>query len=189
MGIYWIWSIKKDRTLLCIMRPKNFPSASRIRVELIRRTWRHAFVHIVQRCWVAAGYRSRDAARCPRLHFDHRCHSRMLAQRHQNWNQQHWSHLRFIDESIVSFCNGHARGFRCVVERLEDGCIQENMECAGTMIREAEADPWPIIEYRMRSMLMVPLLGPVCQHVAEATMIRSQPVVSVWMSCAISRCY
>ena len=57
----------------------------------------------------------------------------MLVRRQQNWNQQHWSHVPFANESIVSLynCNGRARVFSNVVERLVDCCIKETDEiCA-----------------------------------------------------------
>ena len=81
--------IKKDRALLCIMRWKSYPSASTIRVGLIRRTGRCVFVRMVQRCLAVAGYRSRHPARCPSLTLDHRRRRHKLAHRHQNWNHQH----------------------------------------------------------------------------------------------------
>ena len=104
-----------------------FAQLSRIRMELIRRTGCHVVVRMVQGRLVATGYRPRHSEQCPRLTPDHRCCRRMLAHRHRNWNRQHSSHVLFSDESIVSLynCNGHARVFRCVVERLVDCCIQE----------------------------------------------------------------
>ena len=49
------------------------------------------------------------------------------------------------------------------------------MEFAGTMIRVIE----DIIEYRMRPVLMVPVLGHVYQHASAAAMMMSQPGASV----------
>ena len=68
---------REVRTLRCIMKRRCFLSASRIRVELIRRTGCHVFdpmfqgrlVHVI-----TPGYRSRYPDRCPRLTLDHRCH-------------------------------------------------------------------------------------------------------------------
>ena len=73
--------------------------------------------------------------------------------------------VSFADESIVSLynCNGHARAFRCVVERLMN-CCKKQIKFSSTKTRVLEADPGFIIEYRMRPVLMVPVLGPVCQH-------------------------
>ena len=50
----------------------------------------------------------------------------MLADKLQNWNNQHWSNTIFDDESRVSLCesNGHTLAFRCL-ERLVGSCIQE----------------------------------------------------------------
>ena len=51
------------------------------------------------------------------------------------------------------------------------------------------ADPGLLIEYSMRPVLMVPVLGPVPQRAAGAAMTMSQSGASVWMSWAISSCY
>ena len=48
------------------------------------------------------------------------------------------------------------------------------MEYTGAMNRVMEADRGLIFEYRMRPVLMVPFLGPVCQHTVAAVMIRTQ---------------
>ena len=69
----------------------------------MRRT--DAFVCIVQRSLVAAGYRSRYPAGCPRLILHHCCCRHMLAQRHQNRHRQRWSHVLFGGESIVMLHN------------------------------------------------------------------------------------
>ena len=55
------------------------------------------------------------------------------------------------------------------------------MEFAGTATRVVEAAPWLSIRYRMRPVLMVLVLGPVCQHLATVTMIRSQSGATVWI--------
>ena len=83
------------------MRRKSFPSASNIRVGLIRRTG-HGVLVLVQGCLVAVGYRWRHPDRWIRLTPDHRCRRRMLAIWSQNWNHQNWSHAIFDDESMVS---------------------------------------------------------------------------------------
>ena len=83
------------------MRRKSFPSASIIRVGLIRRTG-HGVLALVQGCLVAVGYRWSHPDRWIRLTPDHRCRRRMLANWSQNWNHQNWSHAIFNDESMVS---------------------------------------------------------------------------------------
>ena len=136
-GATWV-SIEDDHTKGKPFPPpynemNSFLSASRIRVELIRRIGRRVFVCTVQRCLVSVGCRSRHLFWYPRLTPDHRRHCRMLVRRQQNWNQQHWSHVPFANESIVSLynCNGRARVFSNVVERLVDCCIKETDEiCA-----------------------------------------------------------
>ena len=62
----------------------------------------------------------------PRLTADHHLCCCMLAHKHQNWKHQHWSPVVFTDEFLVSLynCNGHARVFLRVVERLVDCYIQ-----------------------------------------------------------------
>ena len=86
----------------------------------------------------------------PRLTTYHRCRRRcMLAHRHQNWNHQHWSHVLFADECLVSLYNshGHVRVFHHVVHGIREH-------------RVVEADLGLIMEYLMRPALMVTLLGP-----------------------------
>ena len=80
------------------MRRKSFLLASRIRVELIRRTGRRVFAYMVQGRLVEVGYRRRHIDWCPKPTV-HRCHHHMLADRPQNCNHQHWSHAIFDDES------------------------------------------------------------------------------------------
>ena len=72
---------KENRTRLRIMMWRSFLSAFRIRVELIRLTGCHVFVHTVQGCLVATGYHSKHPEQCPRLNPDHSCHCRILADR------------------------------------------------------------------------------------------------------------
>ena len=125
-GIYWrVSQHKEDHALLRIMKRNSFLSAS-IKVELIIQTWRPVCVHTIQGRLVAAGYCSRHPDRCLRLIPNHH-RRRMLAHKHHNWNRQHWSHVLFADESIVSLynCNGHDRVYRRVVQRLGDCCMQE----------------------------------------------------------------
>ena len=109
------------------MRRNSFLSAPRIWVELIGRTARPIFVHMVQGRIGWAGYCSRQPDWCPRLTPHHRRRCRMLAHKHLNWNRQHWSRALFVDEYIVSIsnCNGHVRVFRCLAEMLMDCYIQE----------------------------------------------------------------
>ena len=116
-----------DRALILIMRRNRFLSSSKTRVELIRRTGRRVSARTVQRCMVAAGYRSRRPARCPKLTHDHRHRCRLWARRHRNWNHQHWSHVIFADESRFSLYHRGGRAWvgRRVGERLVDCCIHE----------------------------------------------------------------
>ena len=53
------------------------------------------------------------------------------------------------------------------------------MEFAGTMIRMLDADPVLIVEYHMRPVVVVLVLGPACQHAAVAAIIRNQYEMSV----------
>ena len=73
------------------MRRKRFLSASKMKVELIRRTGRSVFVRTSQGRSETAGYSSRHQDRCPRLNPEHRCCRCMLAKRPNSWNHQHWS--------------------------------------------------------------------------------------------------
>ena len=118
---------REDRALIRIMRWNRFLSSSRIRVELIRRTGRRVFAHMVQRRLVVAGYRSKRPARCPKLTHDLRRRCREWARSHRNWKHQQWSHVIFADESRFSLyhCDGRARVRKRVGERLVDCCIQE----------------------------------------------------------------
>ena len=104
-----------------------FPQLSRIGVELIRRTGCPAVVCMVQGRLVAAEYHSRHSDWCPRLTYHHRCRRRMLADMPPNWDHQHWSHPILDNECRISLynCNGRARVFRRVVERIKDYFIQE----------------------------------------------------------------
>ena len=65
--------------LLRIMRQGSFPSVSRIRVELIRRTVRLVFVCTVQGRLVVAVYISGHPDRCSKLTPGHRCYHRHTA--------------------------------------------------------------------------------------------------------------
>ena len=65
----------------------------------------------------------------------------------------------------------------------------KQMEFVQTITRVVEANLGLIIEYRMRPVLMVPVLGPVCQYAAATAMIGSQFGSSVWIFWAISSCY
>ena len=109
------------------MRHKSFLLASRIRAEMIRRTGRRVFVHLVQRCLVTAEYRSRYPTQCPRRTPVYRHRRHILPHKHWNWNHQQWPLVLFDDESIVSLynCNGHARVFCHAVKNLAHCCIQE----------------------------------------------------------------
>ena len=104
---------KEKGVILHIMRRTSFLATSVIRVALIRQTGRDVFVCTVQRCLVVAVYRSRNPDRCPRLTPVHHRRRRILVQRPQNWNHQHWYRVLFAVESIVSLyiCNEHARVF------------------------------------------------------------------------------
>ena len=171
------------------MRQKSFLSVSRMRMDLIWWTGRRFFVHTIQICLVASGYRWRDPeARCPRLTFDHRVCRHMLAHRHHNWNHQHWAHVLFADESIVSIynCNGYVRVFVMLPKSYCIIAFKKQIEFTGMTTRVIEADRGLIAECRIRPVLMVPVLGPVCQHAATAVMTRSQARASVSMSWAIS---
>ena len=50
---------------------------------------------------------------------------------------------------------------------------KKQMEFAGTISRVVEIDLGLNMEYRMRPMLMVPVLGYVCQHASVAAMMMS----------------
>ena len=98
---------KADLVLLRIIRWNNFLSASRIWMELFKRTRRLAFVCMVQGRLVAAGYCSRHPDRHPRLMHDHRRRRRMLTHKHQNWNHQHWPHVLFLmslSQPLQQYC-------------------------------------------------------------------------------------
>ena len=82
------------------MKGNRFIWASRIRVELIRRSIRHIVVCKVQRCLVMVGYRP-GLSRCPRMTPDHHHPWCKLVHHHRNWNHQHWSHVIFADKSRV----------------------------------------------------------------------------------------
>ena len=108
LGLYWhlleTTTSKEDHAPLCIMRWKCFLSAFRIRVKLFRQIERRVFISTVHvGRLVAAGYRSRYPEQCCRLAPDHCRHRRMLADRPQNWNHQHWSDVIFSDESRACF--------------------------------------------------------------------------------------
>ena len=75
------------------------------------------------------------------------------------------------------------------LQRLVDCCIKKQMEFVDTATKVVKADPGLIIEYRMRTLLIVPVLEPICQHAALAARIRSQSGASVWISWAISSYY
>ena len=96
---------KEHRTLIRILKRNLFHSVFRIRVELIRRNGRCFFVRIAQRCLLAAGHCSRYPERFTRLNSEHRRCRAMLAHRHQNCIDQHWSDVLFVDESITSLYN------------------------------------------------------------------------------------
>ena len=67
--------------------------------------------------------------------------------------------------------------------------LKKQVEYAGTTTRVMEADLRLIFEYRRRPVLVVPVLGPVCQHAAVAAIINGQFGASVYMSWAISSNY
>ena len=146
------------------MRQKLFLSMSRIKVNLIRRSGRPAFVCKVQRRWVAVGYRSRPPDWCLRLTPDH------------------WSHAIFDYESKVSLHQSgrSAREFHLFLacnnplafQQHDDKLRYTHYSCRGWL--------WQI------ATLMIPVLMLVWQH---AAMVRSQSGLSVWLSWAISRCY
>ena len=90
---------KQNHALFRIIRWKSFHSASMIRLDLIRRYWRHVFVHMIKRHLVAAGYHAWHSGQYPRLNPGYCCCPHLLADRPQSWNHQHWSHAIFDDES------------------------------------------------------------------------------------------
>ena len=107
-----------------VRRPGQ-PSLSGVLVSLCQASWSAFFVRrpgqpslsgvlvslLCQASWSAFFVRGADITNCPqgsvahlywRLTPEHRRRHCMLAHRHQNWNHQHWSHLLFADESIIS---------------------------------------------------------------------------------------
>ena len=62
----------------------------------------------------------------------------MLAYWHQNWNNQHWSHVISVEfRASLYNHNGHAWVFLRVVERLVDCCILETFVHEYLQCREA----------------------------------------------------
>ena len=139
------------------MRRKSFFPASRIRVELITQIGRHIFVRTVQRCFVAVWYRPRHPWR-PMPMTDSRPlpPPRMLAHRHQIWNNQDWSHVLFNCWRVHSQppqLEWACPSFRRIV------ASKRRMEFVGMTTRMVEADPRLVIEYHLRPMLLVPVWG------------------------------
>ena len=64
---------------------------------------------MVQWRFVAARYQRKHTDQCPKLTPGHRCRSRTLADRPQNWNHQHLSHAILDDESRVSLYHSGRR--------------------------------------------------------------------------------
>ena len=145
---------------------KKFLTASRIRVELIRRTERPVFICMVQGRLVAARYYSRHPDGCPGRIPDHRCCRRMLTDRLQNWNPQHWYHTILEGESRLSLYHS---GRRVHEFQLFLGCnnhlalpfnnTTKNSGMPITLV--VEAGYGLICKQYMRPVLMVPVQGPV----------------------------
>ena len=101
---------------------------------------------------------------------------------------QHWSHVLFADEYILSSSSVMCLAEFFVVLFKGTWIVSSNEQIAfaDTTIRVVEAAPGLFIEYRMRPVLIVLVLEPVWQHMEAAAIISNQSLVSVWMSWAIS---
>ena len=151
VGIYWKKGVKGCRILFRIMKWNSFRSVPRIQVELIRLTGCLVFVHAAQGRLKAVGYLWRHSDQCPRLSPNHhRCH-RMLADRPQKWNHEHWSHAIFKDESTVSL---HHSVHRARVFHLFHGC---NNPFNNITITVVDANYGRINEENMSPVLVVPV--------------------------------
>ena len=118
---------REDRQLLRMVRMNRFISAPRLRIRMIRRFRRRMSVRTIQRRLLAAGYRSRRPARCPRLTLEHRRRRREWGRRHRVWDLRQWRHNIFSDESRFSLY--HSDGWvrvRRQGEGLIDACIPPN---------------------------------------------------------------
>ena len=178
------------------MRRKRFLSASKMKVELIRRTGRSVFVRTSQGRSETAGYSSRHQDRCPRLNPEHRCCRCMLAKRPNSWNHQHWSPGPLARS--VKLRVAHVPGMLVTFSpapRVSDPDMHH-----GTCVMHV---PWSLnssffwsqwwgkhsrrmrnlqfyvsgkrpmqysIRFRLYQCLEVPFLVPVCQYVAVAAM-------------------
>ena len=126
--------------------------------------------------WCVTGCHLKNPMQCSREHhLSPRATWASIADdslsRHQNWSHQHWLHVVFADELVVSLyqCDDCARVF----EMLVNCFIQYSNEIRGHHDQSRWGWPGLIIEYRMRPVLMVPVWRPICQHAAMAAIIRS----------------
>ena len=80
----------------------RFIPAARLCVEMINRFLRRLSVWSIVNGILAAGFRSRHPARCPRWTVDHRrCHH-AWGQMHTIWDLRHWWHCVVSDESRIT---------------------------------------------------------------------------------------
>ena len=100
---------REDRQLLQMVRTNSFMSASRLRMQMIRRFGRRMSVRTIRRRLLAAGFWSRRPARCPRLTLEHRRHRREWGRRHRVWDLRQWIHCIFSDESRCSLYHSDGR--------------------------------------------------------------------------------
>lgn len=121
-----ITSDREDRQLLRMARANRFITSTRLRVQMIQRLGRRLSARSIRRRLLAAGYRSRRPARCPRLTMVHRRRRREWGRTHRVWTLQHWRHCIFSDESRFALfhADGRVRVRRRQGERLIDACIQ-----------------------------------------------------------------
>ena len=137
-SIYWRRSHQNSTVLFSVPRGKRILSQRLASGQdgADRTNWMPCFVCTVQRCLVAAGYRSSHLDRCTKLIPDHRhCRRRMVAHRHQNWNHQQQSLVVVAGVSILWVCPSFSR---------------KQMEFTGTLTRLVETDLGLIIEIHMR---------------------------------------
>ena len=127
---------REDRCILRLARMNRFWPASRISIELRRRTGCRVSNRTIRRRLLVAGYRARRPNRCPRLTLAHRRRRRAWGRRHENWTIQHWSHVIFSDESKFNlfFADGRLRVRRREGERLIDVCVQPGAPRVGPSV-------------------------------------------------------
>ena len=147
-----ISTLRDDRSLVRMSLRDRFLSAPRLRSEWVRQIGRRSSVRTVRRRLKSAGLNACRVAKCPALTRLHRQTRVQWCQRHSNWEEGHWRHTVFSDESRFTLYSndGRRRVRRRRGERLLECCVAQNHGNRGPSVMV-----WGAIHHGDKSELVI----------------------------------